>query len=42
LKIHARSLLKIRDKGGDGAAIEYTQHPLNKTWAKLQKKAKRD
>jgi hypothetical protein len=42
LKIHARSLLKIRDKGGDDVAIEYTQQPLNKTWAKLQKKAKRD
>lgn len=42
LKIHARSLLKIRDKGGDDVAIAYTQRPLNKTWAKLQKKAKRE
>jgi hypothetical protein len=42
LKIHARNFLKIRDKNGDGVAIEYTQQPLNKNWAKLQKKARRD
>jgi hypothetical protein len=41
-KINARNILKIRDKGGDKSALEYTQQPLNKNWAKLQKKARHD
>lgn len=40
MKNRARNLLKIRDKGGENSMIEYMQGPLNKTWAKLQKKAK--
>lgn len=42
LKFEARNLLKIRVKGGERSAIEHTQQPLAKTWAKLQKKMARD
>jgi hypothetical protein len=42
MKIHARNLIRIRDKNGDSSAIEYTQRLLRRTWAKLQKKAERN
>jgi hypothetical protein len=38
IKIQARNLLKIREKGGDAGAIEHMLKSLNTTRAKLQRK----
>lgn len=41
LKIHARNLLRVREKTGESRAINNLQRSINRKWVKLQKKATR-